>query len=476
MEKKIVPLNLGLHPKQKIAFETKATELLYGGSAGGGKSHLMRVDSIVNSYKYPQLQSYLFRRLSVDLKKNHLYGPTGYHAMLEPWTKKGLARIVDDQIRFFNGSIIHLCHCEHEKDVTKYQGADIHRLYFDELTHFTEYQYRYLRGRLRAPKSIANYTPVIRAGANPGGVGHGWVKKTFIDGAEPFKIREMPDDEGGMLRQFIPANLEDNPSLNKRTYEKSLLGLGSPALVEALRWGNWDINADSYFPEFGLRHIVAPFEIPEWWVRCRSFDWGSASPFSVGWWAVSDGTVGNIPKGALIRYREWYGAKGDKHEGLRLTVEEIADGILARDQKENIDFSVADTAIFTEDGGPSIAERFSDKGVYWSRADKSRLAGWDELRQRLKGIDGVPMIYFFSTCRDSIRTIPLMISDENRPEDINTDLEDHAMDEIRYMCMARPMVRKAPEEAAPVAGIAEMTVQQIFEMHERIKSSTVNYY
>jgi len=285
MVRKQIPLNLGLHPKQQIAFNTPATELLYGGSAGGGKSHLMRVDSIVASYKHPKLQSYLFRRLSVDLKKNHLYGPTGYQSMLEPWTRNGLARIVDDQIRFFNGSIIHLCHCEHEKDVIKYQGSEIHRLYFDELTHFTEHQYRFLRGRLRS-SGIEGYTPVIRAGSNPGGVGHGWVKKTFIDKAQPFDIRQMPDDEGGLTRQFIPANLEDNPSLDLRSYEKTLLGLGSPALVEAMRWGNWDINAGAYFPEFGTAHVIAPFDIPDWWTRMRSFDWGSARPFSVGWWAV----------------------------------------------------------------------------------------------------------------------------------------------------------------------------------------------
>ena len=402
--------------------------------------------------------------------------------MLGSWVTAGLAEIVKGQIRFWNGSKIFLCHCKDEDDIYQYLGAEMHVLMIDEASTFTERMYQFLRSRVRAvgldvPVSLEGQFPKILLGSNPGNIGHAWLKKYFIEPQKPKVIWKTAKEDGAKLRQFIPALLEDNPTLMEENpdYQYSLLGLGSPALVEAMRWGNWNINAGAYFPEFGTVHVIAPFEIPEWWVRCRSFDWGSAKPFSVGWWAVSDGSIETIPKGALIRYREWYGAKAE-NEGLRYTVEQIADGIRVRDGEDKITYSVADTAIFTEDGGASIAERFGDKGVYWMRADKTRLAGWDEFRQRLRGIDGVPMIYFFSTCKDSIRTIPLMISDDHRPEDINTDLEDHAMDEIRYMCMSRPMIRTKPVGEQPIKGIQDMSIDEIFRLNETYEKSVVNYY
>jgi hypothetical protein len=395
--------------------------------------------------------------------------------MLSNWVNDGLCEIVKGTIRFWNGSKIFLCHCKDENDIYQYQGAEIHCLMIDEATHFTEDMYRFLRSRVRATglnlkDGMEKYFPRIVLSSNPGNVGHEWCKRYFIDSAEPEAMWQVPKEDGGKLRQFIPALLEDNPTLTKEdpNYEYSLLGLGSPALVEAMRYGNWNILAGSYFPEFGARHIIDPFEIPDWWMRFRAFDWGSAKPFDVQWWAVSDGSLPNIPKGALVCYREWYGAKGID-EGLRLTVEQVGEGIIERETtKDKITYSVADTAIFTADGGPSIAERFANKGVYWGPADKSRVSGWDEVRQRLRdNEDGQPMMFIFRTCKDLIRTFPQMVNDDRRPEDIDTTLEDHAMDTLRYAVMSRPMVRKKPEEKQPVRGIEHMTLDQLWNVHDR---------
>lgn len=459
-----------LHKKQSLAYATKATEVLYGGAAGGGKSHLMRIRALTFCLECPGAQVYLFRRIREDLVKNHMEGPSGFRILLDPYVKAKQATIVEDEIRFKNGSKIYLCHCKDEKDRFKYLGAEIHLLLIDELTHFTETIYRFLRNRVRMIGIKKDGFPKIIVSSNPGGPGHTWVKHAFIDSQEPYKIVKQPPEEGGMLRQFIPALLEDNPSMQEfdPDYEDRLAGLGSDALVKAYRYGDWNIIEGAFFTEFdSRRHIIAPFEIPEEWPRIRAMDWGSAAPFSVGWYAVvgddtrvrlgkphSEGPEATLvlPRGCLVKYREWYGASGP-NKGLKLTAEKVADGIKEREADDpKIARAVLDPSAFAVDGGPSIAEAMYSRGVAFSKADNRRisrrgaLSGWNQLRQRLVGDEeGRPMIAFFETCKDTIRTLPAMQHDELNPEDVDTHGEDHAADETRYACMARPYVRKKPK-------------------------------
>src|SRR5260221_332279 len=190
-------VNLPLHPKQAEALNTLGTEVLYGGAAGGGKSHLMRCAAIVWCASIPGLQVYLFRRIKDDLHKNHIEGPKGFPVLLAAWIVAGLVKIVEDEIRFWNGSKIYLCHCKDEKDRFKYLGAEIHVLLVDELTTFSDVIYRFLRGRVRAvginvPDALKGQFPRILASSNPGNIGHAWVKRAFIDGALPMQLRQMP--------------------------------------------------------------------------------------------------------------------------------------------------------------------------------------------------------------------------------------------------------------------------------------------
>jgi hypothetical protein len=190
-------------------------------------------------------------------------------------------------------------------------------------------------------------------------------------------------------------------------------------------------------------------------------DWGSASPFSVGWWAVAGdeykvptatGSL-TLPRGCLVRYREWYGASSP-NVGLKLTAEQVALGILEREhESEHKIQGVLDPSAFKEDGGPSIAERMATLGVHFRHADNKRvgtlgaLGGWDQMRNRLVGdADGNPMCVCFDTCVDSIRTIPVLQHDADRPEDVNTESEDHAPDEWRYACMSRPYTKARPNK------------------------------
>jgi hypothetical protein len=456
-----------------VAFETVATEVLYGGAAGGGKSHLMRIASIVWCSAIAGLQVYLFRRIRDDLVKNHMEGPKGFRAMLAGWVNAGWCTIVEDEIRFWNGSKIYLCHCKDEKDIYKYQGAEIHVLLVDELTHFTETMYRFLRNRVRMvgltiPKEYAGRFPRILCGANPGNIGHLWVKATFVTAAEPATIRLVEASEGGMLRQYIPAKLDDNPSMadDDPGYERRLEGLGSESLVRAMRWGDWDVIEGAFFDCWNpRRHVVRPFEVPKDWFRFRSGDWGSAKPFSFGWWAVVTDTYKTetveLPRGCMVRYREWYGMQpGKTNVGLKLTAEQVGKGLAEREPEgETIGGGVLDPSAFDEDGGPSLHERImigSGNKIIFRRADNKRIpqrgamGGWDQMRARLVGDDeGRPMVVCFSTCTDSIRTIPALQHDKDRPEDLDTDGEDHAADDWRYGCMSRPWAKSKPEPEKP---------------------------
>lgn len=476
----LAPLNLHLHLRQGEAFLTTATELLYGGAAGGGKSHLMRIAAVIWCAAIAGLQVYLFRRIREDLIKNHMEGPKGFRALLAPWVNAGMCQIVEDEIRFWNGSKIYLCHCKDEKDIYKYQGAEIHVLIIDELTHFTEIMYRFLRNRVRMvgivlPSTYAGRFPRIMCGANPGNIGHLWVKRTFIDGVQPMELRSMSKHEGGMLRQFIPARLEDNPSMasDDPGYESRLEGLGSASLVAAMRWGDWDVIEGAFFDKWDTRkHVVKPLDIPAHWTRLRSGDWGSAKPFSFGWWAVVSDSYRTesgitLPRGCLVRYREWYGCRRDENNialpdtGLKMHAHEVGRGLQSIESTMPVKptAGVLDPAAFAENGGPSIAEelaRGSGGKIYWMPADNKRvpdrgaMGGWNQMRARLDGdADGNPMIVCFSTCTDSIRTIPALQHDKNRPEDLDSSMEDHAADDWRYMCMSRPWTSAAPTPTPP---------------------------
>lgn len=480
-------IDIAFHPKQTEAVLTRATEVLFGGAAGPGKSFAMRAASVIWCGEIPGLQVYLFRRIYDDLIKNHMEGPKGYQALLAPWVQGRFVKIVDDEVRFWNGSKIYLCHCQHEKDRHKYLGAEIHVLLIDELTHFTEVIYRFLRGRVRmvgikVPPKYDGMFPRIFCGSNPGNIGHQFVKASFIDGVEPGHIRQMAASEGGMLRQFIKARLDDNPSLmlDDPNYEDKLSGLGNVALVKAMREGDWSIVEGAFFTEWATeRHVLRPVELPKWWMRFRSGDWGSAKPYSFHWWAIvsddwqhPDGPI--IPRGAMIAYRELYGIRTkpdgsyEPDVGLKEPSDVVARKILALEcEDEDVSYGVMDPAAFATVSGPSIAETMARKGLMFRPADNKRVArggaigGHDQFRKRLAGdADGRPMLYYFANCVHAIRTIPVLQHDQHQPEDLDSAMEDHAYDDSRYAAMSRPWVSEGPATPEEAERQANLKAQQ----------------
>ena len=413
---------------------------------------------------------YFFRRTLPDLRDNHLRGPTSFHVLLQDYILAGKVKYKaqENEFEFWNGSVLHLCYCDTENDVEKYRGAEIHVLCMDELTHFSEYQFRFLRSRVRiaglkVPEKYVGYLPRIECASNPGSIGHAWVKRSFITPKPPLEIWRTPPTEGGMLRQFIPARLADNPYLTKddATYADRLRGLGSDNLVRAMLEGDWDIIAGAAFEKLRRSvHCIEPFDPPEYWLCFGAFDWGSARPFSYGIWCVSDGESlpdgRTYPRGAIIRYDEWYGWNGKPNDGARMEVPEVAEGILKRENGRKMAYRVGDSSMWKVDGGPSIAETFNKHGVVFKPSPKgpnSRHIGYVEVRNRIAGGAEGAMLYATSNCHQGFwRTMPDLVLDEARfgvqSEAVDSDQEDHVFDEVNYACSSRPWLRhlEKPED------------------------------
>jgi hypothetical protein len=439
-------------------------EILFGGAAGGGKSDFLLGDFLQDVPTYAQAwRGVMFRRTYPELEEliaraHELYPQSGavWSEQKKLWT-------------WGNGAVLRMRYIERDLDALRYQGHQYTWIGFDELTQWPSlYGYKYLRTRLRSAHNVPSKR--MRSSANPGGPGHSAVKSYFIDPA-PGGFVPIVDPDTQLERMFIPSKLKDNALLQKNDplYERRLMGAGSTALVRALLDGDWSVIEGAFFDCWNSsRHVIRPFTIPTHWTRFRSCDWGSAKPFSVGWWAIvsepyrtEEGVT--LPRGCMVRYREWYGSKSP-NVGLKLHAEVVAEGIKDREKEDEIDYGVIDPAAFQEDGGPSIAERMFSRGVSWRRADNARVAqrgamgGWDFMRSRLVGDhDGNPMVVAFSTCVDSIRTIPALQHDRDKAEDLDTNAEDHAADEWRYGIMSRPWVR---ELAPPVEDKVKAMLRQ----------------
>lgn len=445
-------------PRQAEFMRRFEDEVLFGGAAGGGKSDALVAEALRQIDK-PWYKGLILRKTYPQLtelidKAYRLYPQIDpkakYNESKHTWTFRSGAKVIF-------GSMAS------PKDKYKYQGIAYDFIGFDELTHFTweEYEYLLSRNRPNGPGMLC----YIRATANPGGVGHGWVKDRFITPVPPmttiwdeakFIERDGSVRTRRMSRIFVPSFVQDNPALlrNDPDYVFKLASM-SEAKKKALLYGDWDSYEGQVFREFRddpdhyidhrYTHVIEPFSIPAHWRIYRSFDWGYSKPFSVGWWAVDQ-------EGIAYRVKEWYGCRRNEPDvGLEMDMSDVAAEI-KRVEREDPVFrgkhiqGVADPAIWNRQTGESIAEIAERQGVYFEKGDHERIAGLAQVHERLKfGKDGRPRLYVFNTCRDFIRTIPSLIYDERRVEDVDSRLEDHIYDECRYFCMMNPVPARPVE-------------------------------
>jgi Phage terminase large subunit len=450
--------------------------VFFGGARGGGKTDGVLGKWALKERRYGvAFNAVALRRTTISAedaieRSKEIYGPLG-----------GRFREHPPRWRMPNGGRVSFGYLESVQDANEYQGRNVTDLWIEEAGQFpTAAPIDRMFGVLRSSHGV----PIqLILTANPGGAGQHWLKERYK--LHPFPLRPLvlrrilPNGKEHRVA-VIPSRITDNRILldSDPDYVSRLYLVGSAQLVKAWLEGDWSAVEGAFFSEWSNeQHVIAPFAIPDVWLRFRSGDWGSYAPFSIGWWAVvgddyclAGGIV--LPRGALVRYREWYGSVGGK-----LTADQVGQGVVERERTDSgkLTYGVMDPAAFTEDGGPSIAERINDELfkaqlAAFIKADNRRvqrdgdpakagpMGGWDQVRARLIGtakrrddgaIDwttGRPMLYTFATCGDSIRTIPVLQHDPNRAEDLDTTAEDHCADEWRYASMSRPWIKSVPKD------------------------------
>lgn len=440
-------------PRQAKYHQAKdVDELLYGGAAGGGKSEATIWDALKYALQYPNSRQVVFRRTFPDLQRSIIM------RTLQVYPKElGKYNQSKHEWVFINGSVIELAYWDNDSNYMNYQGAEYDQIRWEELTQFEERWYVYMLSRLRGSKP---YPRAVKSTTNPGGVGHSWVKRRFIDIGPPEEVHDVQeyDDNGNPLhwpegtpnagqpikrkRIFIPANVFDNKALieNDPGYVARLMAL-SDAERKQLLEGDWDTFAGQYFSEFSRAiHVVEPFTIPSDWKRFRMMDEGYNDPFVCLWGAIDR-------EGNLYIYRELIQSK--------LLSSEQADKVIAMSpQDEHIDYTVGDTSFWNKGktSGEAPFEVFAQKGIPMIQATKERVNGWKRVREWLHPFDETDPVSgetykaarlkIFNNCRGLIEALPSMVVDDTYPEDVAEHPLDHAPDALRYGVMSRPSPTK----------------------------------
>lgn len=477
--KNLVNLNLDLWPRQYQCFTSEATEILFGGASEGGKSHLIRVSLIAWCLAIPNLQCTLIRKKYSDIWDNHVEGPTGFQVLLKDLIKSKAVTITQDEIRMPRGSRINFVHCQDERQIITATGIERHVIVVDEAPQISQVLLKTFRGWCRAPKDWLDTLPPewrdkfprIMYTGNPEGISFPYFRQHFVKARPPMTI-ELVD---GFKRQYIPSLVTDNFSVDAERQKARLQGLGDPGRARALIYGDWDAPLGDFYANYDEEKLVIDdFEIPDYWFRFRTFDWGSSEPFAVLWCAVADGTYKDIPRGAIIFYREWYGCNPDDNsKGLHYKNEDIAKGIVRRSEDcPNDIITLTDSFPFRELGGPSIASIFAQHGCPLQPADTTRVTGWKLLRDRMQGnARGEPMVYIFRSLEYLRYYWPMLQRHKTKAEDATEDGEaTHIMDCARYAVATYPKIEDIKKQEDFEVKVKRPTFEQLIQFNKNLKN------
>lgn len=428
------------------ALSHQVDELLFGGSAGGGKSDLLLWHCDRLSQDIPGHRTLMLRRVFPELRRSLIA-----RSLEKIRPEHARYKVGDKEWHYRNGSVIEFGYLETDEDARQYLSAEYDCIAFDELTEFTERQYMLVRSRLRTTraKKRLGARPHSVAATNPGQLGHAWVKARFVTPTDYGARIHHVDLGGGDERSiaFVPARVDDNPFIDP-DYVRNLKMLPDIERRQYLE-GDWDIFEGQYFSEFARsRHVVAPFAIPASWPRIRGLDYGYAAPFACVWIAF------DWDANAYV-YRERYQKGLTATEQARVVLQaSMRTDETGRPTPELIDYTMADPSIWNRTGsGISIAAQYRDAGLICRKAMNARVDGWQRIRDHLRdGDDGTPSLRVFPACEHLLRTLPELVYDQTRTEDLDTRGDDHLADALRYALMSRP--RKAPPDPRSKAGVA----------------------
>lgn len=450
-------LNVNITPKQhQFINNDDVDELFFGGAAGGGKSEAILHFCLSRRMKNPNSRGIIFRRKFPDLERTLI--PRSHEFFLKVGAKYNGSKHF---WKFKNGSVQEFGFCENENDVYNYQSAEYQDMCFDEASHFTYFQFSYLTSRCRS--AIPGVKPLIRMASNPGNVGHGWLKKRFIDPAKSGSKWFLESEKKTL--SFIPARLEDNPYLRKNdpTYEDRLKILGDKKF-RALRFGDWEVFEGQFFSEWCKDHILTYNRVPDSHSRkMLCMDWGYASPACILWLEITTG-------GRIFVYRELY--------VTRLSPKELAEAICncsSRDERYTALFAPPEIwgkEVELEGGGQPIQKLMQTvfnklrPDIIMQKANNARVPGWAKVREFLRfAPDGLPWLQISPCCENLISTLPDMIHDEKHPEDLDTEASDHAVDALRYGVVG---LQTVPKVMTTPYGV--MSQERIFEEEGRYES------
>ena len=438
-------------PKQKLFLIDTHRHVAFGGARGGGKSWSVRIKSIILAFKHKGIRICIIRRTYPELIENHI---KPLREMLQCGAKNSVAKYNDSrkELKFANGSEILFRYCNAEKDLDNFQGVQFDIIFFDEATQLKQ---EWITKICACVRGVNDFPKRTYYTMNPGGASHGYFKRLFID--KVYENGEYAEDYS-----FIQSLVTDNKALMESNpeYIKQLEAL-PPKLREAWLNGRWDVFEGAFFEEFratpepqachdaGITvedalqehrytHVIKPFKIPNGWKIYRSYDFGFGKPFAVNWYAVDY-------EGIAYMILELYGCTGTPNDGVKWSPEQQFREV-ARIEREHPYLAgkrihgVADPSIWDGSRGIAIIEEAEKQGIWFEKGINDRIPGWMQIHERLKFDEyGKAMLYIFDNCKDTIRTIPLMMYDEHKPEDLDTDGEDHICDSLRYFCMMRPV-------------------------------------
>lgn len=454
-------------PKQKEAIFTPAQEVLYGGAAGPGKSWMARVISILCCVSVPGFQMFLFRRTRPDLYLSHYVGKNNFNEMLADMIKAGQCKVANLEIKFANGSKIHGCHCEHEKDVYNYKSVEMHGRILEETTEFTPFQIQYLGTRARFPKDLLEnipewLLPKLPMALYPTNFDDQGGSKEFLcqlfnvyenwnspNRYNPTKIWTAGASEtsAGKTRQYIPALLDDNPSIDKRAYTASLMELKHPEMVRSLLEGDPTVQMGSLWPELSREKNVLKEHIdpPNYYTQLYAHDWGSSAPAATVYACViGDEGLGPMPRGSIYIYKYQLIARDkDRAKGLGWSNKQIAESMYRIEPQHNQAY-LTDSLPFQARGGVPMFEEYAECGIHLHKADvSSKEVSTQAVRSLIVGRAGVTDLYISPECDEVFRTMSLMRPHPNKMEKPADHPEDHIPDCVQHIARAWKTVQDA---------------------------------